>query len=78
MSSILKRKIHDAIDKTEDNILLKAVFTILDKNFERDTYELSDADIAIIEERKLEYVSGKSKTYTVVAVKKKILKNLRK
>ena len=77
-TQVLKKEIYRAIDNIDDAALLEAVFTILKKNLESPGYELSDADIKVIEERKALYESGKAKVYSVSEVKKKILKNLGK
>ncbi|PBQ30631.1 hypothetical protein CNR22_02200 [Sphingobacteriaceae bacterium] len=74
----LKKKIHKVVDGIDDAKLLEAVFTILNANAQPDEYSLSDEDLRIIEERKIEYKSGETKVYTVEEVKKKILKNLGK
>jgi hypothetical protein len=58
--------------------VLEAVFTLLNVRRPQSDYELSENDIKIIEERRSNYKKGKTKTYTVSEVKKKILKNLGK
>lgn len=77
-NSTLKKEIHKVIDNIEDNQVLEAVFTLLNVTRAQNDYELSENDIKIIEERRSNYKKGKTKTYTVSAVKKKILKNLGK
>lgn len=77
-NSTLKKEIHKVIDNIEDNQVLEAVFTLLNVTKAQNDYELSENDIKIIEERRSNYKKGKTKTYTVSEVKKKILKNLGK
>ncbi len=77
-NSTLKKEIHKVIDNIEDNQVLEAVFTLLNVTRAQNDYELSENDIKIIEERRSNYKKGKTKTYTVSEVKKKILKNLGK
>jgi len=74
----LKRKIHKVIDGIDDNRLLEAVFILLNSNIQDYSHALSESDIKIIEERRSNYKKGKTKTYTMSEVKKKILKNLGK
>ncbi len=77
-TAALKKGIQKAIENIDDNKLLEAVYIILNNNLRQNDYDLSDEDIRIIEEREVAYKSGKTKTYTVAEVKKKILKNLKK
>ena len=74
-TAALKKEIKKAIENIEDSRVLEAVYVLLNKNTQNDHYQLSDEDIAIIEEREAEYKSGKAKLYTVAEVRKKILKN---
>jgi hypothetical protein len=77
-TAALKKEIKKAIENIEDSRVLEAVYVLLNKNTQNDQYQLSDEDIAMIEEREAEYKSGKAKLYTVAEVRKKILKNHRK
>jgi hypothetical protein len=77
-NATLKKEIHKVIDNIDDNQVLEAVFTLLNVRRPQSDYELSENDIKIIEERRSNYKKGKTKTYTVSEVKKKILKNLGK
>jgi hypothetical protein len=77
-NATLKKEIHKVIDNIDDNQVLEAVFTLLNARRPQSDYELSENDIKIIEERRSNYKKGKTKTYTVSEVKKKILKNLGK
>ncbi len=69
----LKEKIHECIEHIDDNSILEAVYTILNKHSTQYDFELSSEDIKIINERKKAILSGKEKTYTVAEVKKKLL-----
>jgi len=71
----LKKNIHQTVDRINDTALLEAVYTLLNKasnSFE--DYELSASEIKIIEERKANYLSGKSKGMTVNELKKRLQK----
>lgn len=74
----LKKKIHECIDTIEDGDVLEAVYTILNAHNSSNDYDLSEADLKVIEERKKAVKKGEEKLYTVSEVKKKILKNLKK
>ncbi len=67
ISSInLKKELHQRIEIIEDENLLLAFLTILDnlKNETKD-YELNDVQIKELEKRDADYLSGKSKSYTL-------------
>jgi hypothetical protein len=74
----LKKELHKAIDNIDDESILKAVYTILNSRTTYSSFQLSDEDIRIIEERKASYKAGKSKGYTVKEIKAKVLKKLYK
>ena len=76
--TILKEKIHECIEHIDDNKILEAVYTILNKHTVQDDFELSKEDIKIIDARRKAVLKGEEKTYTVAQVKKKLLKNLGK
>ncbi len=67
----LKKKLHKAIDDTDDNNLLEAIYTILDRTNNAYAFELSNEDVRIIEERSTLYEAGKLKTYTIKEARKK-------
>ena len=70
----LKKNIHKAIDKIEDQSLLLAVYTILEKQIEtNEEYELTPAQKKELDRRLANHKSGKSKSYTWEAVKKSLL-----
>lgn len=73
----LKRELHKAIDTIDDDALLEAVYTILHRKISP-SYELTDEDIQILEEREALYKAGKTKMFTSKEVRKKILKKLGK
>ena len=77
-TTALKKKIQDCINSIENNEVLEAVYTILNKHVLLNDFELSSADLKIIEERKKSIKNAGEKTYSVADVKKKILKNLGK
>ena len=67
----LKKNIHKAIDNIDDDAVLEAVYTLLNR-FSVDDIEWTDEDIRILEERRASYVSGKNKGLTVSEVKKRL------
>ncbi len=77
-SATLKKEIKKLIETIDDNRVLEAVYVLLNNTIQQGSYHLSKDDIAIIEEREAAYKSGKTKTYTIDQVKKKILKNHKK
>lgn len=76
--TVLKKQIHKAIDDIDDDKILEAIYTILNSRGYGSAYRLSDEDLSIVEERKASYKAGKSKMLSPAAVKKKIMKSLRK
>ncbi|MBS1920604.1 MAG: addiction module protein [Bacteroidetes bacterium] len=70
----LKNNLHKAIDKIEDENLLKAVYTILEKQMETNNeYDLTPAQQKELERRLANHQSGKSKTYSWKEVKASLL-----
>ncbi len=70
----LKNNIHKAIDKIEDENLLKAVYTILEKQMETNgEYDLTPAQQKELDRRLANHQSGKSKTYSWEEVKASLL-----
>ena len=70
----LKNNIHKVIDKIEDENLLKAVYTILEKQVElTDEYDLTPAQQKELKRRLTNHQSGKSKTYSWEEVKASLL-----
>jgi hypothetical protein len=74
----LKKELHKAIDNIDDNSILEAVYTILNSRASSSSFELSDEDWRIIEERKSLYEAGKLKTLSLTEFKKKVKKKLSK
>jgi hypothetical protein len=71
MSTIeIKEKILDYIENADDKVL-EAIYTLLSANVE-DGYTLTEEQITQVEERREEYLSGKSKTYAWDEAKKMI------
>lgn len=73
----LKKNIHKAIDSIDDEAVLQAVYTLLNR-VSVDDYEWTDEDIRIVEERREAYLSGKAKMHGLEEVNKKIRKKLGK
>ncbi len=74
----LKTEITKAIAGINDQLLLEAIYTIVNRaktstSFE---FELSDEDWAIIEARKHDYKAGKIKGMTTTEVRKSVMKKL--
>jgi len=74
----LKKELHKAIDNIEDDTLLGAIYTILNSQHKQYSFELSEEDWNVVEERRASYEAGKSKAYTIKEVRKRIMKNLSK
>ena len=73
----LKKNIHKAIDNIDDDALLQAVYTLLSRVSDED-YEWTKEDVRIAEERRVSYLSGKGKMYTLAEVNKMIKKKINK
>lgn len=72
----LKNNIHKAVDKIGDENLLKAVYTILEKQIEtEDEYSLTLAQQKELSRRLANHQSGKSKTHSWEEVKASLLNN---
>jgi|CryBogDrversion2_2_1035213.scaffolds.fasta_scaffold384199_1 putative addiction module component (TIGR02574 family) len=70
MSTIeIKEKILDYIEYADDNVL-EAIYTLLRANM--DEHSLSDEQMAEVERRRADHLSGKSKTYSWEEAKKMI------
>lgn len=74
----LKKELHKAIDNIDDDNLLEAIYTILNSRANAHSFELSDEDLRIVEERRVLYEAGKLKTTTLAEFKKKVKKKLSK
>lgn len=71
----LKKEIHKAIDLTDDNSILEAVYTILNKT--NSNYSISDDDLKMIELRREAYLKGKAKTISLSSIRKKASKHFK-
>jgi len=70
----LKKNIHKAIDQIEDESLLRAFYTILEKQIDAsDEYELTTAQKKELDRRLARHRSGKSKSYSWQEVKASLL-----
>jgi putative addiction module component (TIGR02574 family) len=70
----LKKNIHKAVDKIDDPELLRAVYTILEREIENaEQYELTPAQKKELDRRLANHKSGKSKSYSWEEVKGSLL-----
>lgn len=72
----LKKRIHKAIDLTSDESILEAVYTILNKT--NSSFEISDEDLKLIENRKKLYLKGELGAVSLKDIRKKASKHLKK
>ncbi len=77
-TSTLKKGIHKAVDDVNDSEILQAVYTILKKTTEEESYELTTAQKRELDKRLTNHKSGKLKYYTFNQVKKAAHKALGK
>ena len=73
----LKRNIHKAIDNIDDDAVLQAVYTLLNR-VSNDGPDWTDEDIRIVEERRAAYLTGKDKGMSVSEAKRRLRKKLGK
>ncbi|MGE5108159.1 MAG: addiction module protein [Sphingobacteriales bacterium] len=74
-TTLLKKKLTNAINKIEDAQFLEALHTIVSSKQEDEMiYELSTPQKKELDRRLADYKSGKSKTYTWEEVKSSLLK----
>jgi hypothetical protein len=72
-TTVIKEKLHNYIESGDDR-LLKLMFAVAKEYTEDDdTYEFTDEEIKVFEERRKDRLSGKSKTYTWQEAKMKIV-----
>jgi putative addiction module component (TIGR02574 family) len=76
-TTTLKKSIHKAVDHVNDSDILKAVYTILQKNAEEE-YTLTTVQKRELDKRLAEHKSGKLKYSTFDEVKKAARKALHK
>ena len=74
----LKKELHKAIDNIKDGMLLEAIYIILNSQHKQYSFELSEEDWNVVEERRASYEAGRSKAYTIKEVRKRVMKNLSK
>ncbi len=68
----VKEKLHEYIDHADDK-KVKAIFTLVENDIEQD-YEFTDGEMAELDRRWDDYLSGKSKSYTLEGAKEKLNK----
>ena len=73
----LKKNIHKAIDNINDDAILQAVYTLLN-NVSTEDHDWTDEDIRIVEERRANYLNGKTKAMSMSEVKKRLSKRFSK
>ena len=72
-STVIKEKLHNYIESGDDK-LLKLMFALAKEYTEDDdSYEFTDEEIKMFEERRNARLSGKSKSYTWQEAKQKIV-----
>ncbi len=59
-----KEKLHDLIDHADEEKIF-SLLSLFEENNERTGYTYSEETLQMLRERSEEYLSGKSKTYTV-------------
>ena len=59
----VKEKLHDYIDHADDK-KIKSLYTMLQSDIEQD-FELTDSDMKELDSRWEDYLSGKTKSYTL-------------
>ncbi len=67
----LKKSIHKAVDSINDDTLLQAVYTLLNR-VSTDDFDWTDEDLRIVEERRAAYLSGKEKAISISEAKKRL------
>jgi putative addiction module component (TIGR02574 family) len=77
-TTTLKTGIRKAVENVNDSDILKAVYTILQKNAEEEAYILTTEQKRELDKRLAEHKAGKLKYYTLSQVKKATLKALGK
>ena len=74
-TAVLKKELHAYIEKL-DKQKLEAIYTLVAEP-EAD-YELTEEQLLILEERRKDHKSGKSKSYSLPEVRKHVLSRLKK
>lgn len=66
----LKEKIIDCMETADDSVL-EAIYTLLNANMPS-AYKLTDEQMKIVEEERIDYLAGKGETYDWEDVKARI------
>jgi hypothetical protein len=75
-TSAIKERLHEYIDQGDDK-LIKLLFALAKEYMDDENHdELSDAELALLEDRRNKRLSGESKTYSWPEAKKMILGNV--
>ena len=77
-TNTLKKGIHKAVDHVNDSEILQAVYTILKRTTEEESYELTTAQKRELDKRLADHRARKLKYYTFNQVKKATHKALGK
>ncbi len=72
----LKKQIHQAIDVINDDSILEAVYTILNKT--NSLLEIDEQDWDLVELRKKQFLKGEITTVSLKDIRKKASKHLKK
>ncbi len=71
----IKKHLYKAIEEIDDEAFLQAVYTIISSRKEQGvTYELSDEQLQMLEERREKYLKGEGGTHSWDEVKDRIRK----
>ena len=68
----LKKNIRQVVDAIDDKDFLQAVLAIVSDKRKKQDYELTEVQLAILDEREKNHLSGKSKSYKLSELKKAV------
>lgn len=74
----LKKQIYKAINTIEDQSFLQAVYTIVNDKLNESEFKLTEEQKAILDLRRKNHKSGKSKSYTIAETKALVAAHLKK
>lgn len=74
----IKKKLHHVIDIIEDKDFLKAIYVLLNEKSKEYDYELSDSEKKELDDLSSLHKLGKSKSYSMVEVRKYAHSKLKK
>lgn len=74
-TTALKKELHAYIEKL-DKQKLEAIYTLVAEP--SPDYELTEEQLAVLEKRRKNHLSGKSKSYTIQQVRKNLLASRKK